>query len=118
MSRATLVDALIGQFTPGPVFSSTFIGYQLNGLQGAIVATIAIFIPSFLFVALLNRGEKCAISLDIRFSDAVNVASVAIIVAICWEMGRDSILDWRTLLIAISSVAVTLAILKSIAHLL
>jgi chromate transporter len=54
MSRATLVDALIGQFTPGPVFSSTFIGYQLNGLQGAIVATIAIFIPSFLFVALLN----------------------------------------------------------------
>jgi chromate transporter len=41
------------------------------------------------------------------FLDAVNVASVAIIVAICWEMGRDSILDWRTLLIAISSVAVT-----------
>jgi chromate transporter len=47
---------------PGPVFSSvTFIGYQ-NGLQGAIVATIAIFIPSFLFVALLNPlVKKCAI---------------------------------------------------------
>jgi chromate transporter len=111
MSRATLVDAIaIGQFTPGPVFSSvTFIGYQLNGLQGAIVATIAIFIPSFLFVALLNplvKKMRNSPSISV-FLDAVNVASVAIIVAICWEMGRDSILDWRTLLIAITSVAVT-----------
>lgn len=111
MSRATLVDAIaIGQFTPGPVFSSvTFIGYQLNGLQGAIVATIAIFIPSFLFVALLNplvKKMRNSPSISI-FLDAVNVASVAIIVAICWQMGRDSILDWRTLLIAATSIAVT-----------
>lgn len=111
MSRATLVDAIaIGQFTPGPVFSSvTFIGYQLNGLQGAIIATIAIFIPSFLFVALLNplvKKMRNSPSISI-FLDAVNVASVAIIVAICWQMGRDSILDWRTLLIALTSVAVT-----------
>ncbi|MFT5713647.1 MAG: chromate transporter [Flavobacterium sp.] len=111
MSRATLVDAIaIGQFTPGPVFSSvTFIGYQINGLQGAIVATIAIFIPSFLFVALLNplvKKMRDSHSISI-FLDAVNVASVAIIVAICWQMGRDSILDWRTLLIAITSVTVT-----------
>jgi chromate transporter len=50
---------------------------------------------------LKSAGEKCKqFSLDIRFFDAVNVASVAIIVAICWEMGRDSILDWRTLLVA------------------
>jgi chromate transporter len=111
MSRATLVDAIaIGQFTPGPVFSSvTFIGFQLNGLQGAIVATIAIFIPSFLFVALLNplvKKMRNSPSISV-FLDAVNVASLAIIVAICREMGRDSILDWRTLLIAITSVAVT-----------
>jgi chromate transporter len=111
MSRATLVDAIaIGQFTPGPVFSSvTFIGYQLNGIQGAVVATIAIFIPSFLFVALLNplvKKMRNSLSISI-FLDAVNVASVAIIVAICWQMGRDSILDWRTLLIAVTSIAVT-----------
>lgn len=111
MSRATLVDAIaIGQFTPGPVFSSvTFIGYQLNGLQGAIVATIAIFIPSFLFVALLNplvKKMRNSPSISV-FLDAVNVASVAIIVAICWQMGHDSILDWRTLLIAATSIAVT-----------
>jgi chromate transporter len=111
MSRATLVDAIaIGQFTPGPVFSSvTFIGYQLNGIQGAVVATIAIFIPSFLFVALLNplvKKMRNSLSISI-FLDAVNVASVAIIVAVCWQMGRDSILDWRTLLIAVTSIAVT-----------
>lgn len=113
MSRTTLVDAIaIGQFTPGPVFSSvTFIGYQLNGLQGAIVATIAIFIPSFLFVALLNplvKKMRNSPSISI-FLDAVNVASVAVIVAICWQMGRDSILDWRTLLIAATSIAATFA---------
>jgi chromate transporter len=111
MSRATLVDAIaIGQFTPGPVFSSvTFIGYQLNGLQGAIVATLAIFIPSFLFVALLNplvKKMRNSPSISV-FLDAVNVASIAIIIAICWQMGLDSILDWRTLLIATTSVAVT-----------
>ncbi|WP_367756764.1 chromate efflux transporter [Flavobacterium sp. WC2430] len=111
ISRATLVDAVaIGQFTPGPVFSSvTFIGYQINGLVGAAIATIAIFIPSFLFVALLNplvKKLRASPSISI-FLDAVNVASVAIIVAICWQMGSDSILDWRTLLIAITSVIVT-----------
>jgi chromate transporter len=57
LSRAQLIDAIaVGQFTPGPVFSSvTFIGYQINGLTGAIVSTIGIFLPSFVFVALLNH---------------------------------------------------------------
>jgi chromate transporter len=60
LSRTQLIDAIaIGQFTPGPVFSSvTFIGYQINGLSGAIVSTIAIFLPSFVFVALLNPLVK------------------------------------------------------------
>lgn len=111
MSRATLVDAIaIGQFTPGPVFSSvTFIGYQINGLSGAIIATIAIFIPSFLFVAILNPlVRKMRNSPEIAiFLDAVNVASIAIIVAICYRMGRDSIVDWRTALILISSIIAT-----------
>lgn len=113
MSRATLVDTIaIGQFTPGPVFSSvTFIGYQINGILGAIVATIAIFIPSFLFVALLNPlvkklRTKPAIAV---FLDAVNVASVAIIIAVCYKMGTDSIVDWRSLTILIIS---TIAVFK------
>lgn len=56
LSRQQLMDAVaVGQFTPGPVFSSvTFIGYQVNGLNGAIAATAGVFLPSFIFVALLN----------------------------------------------------------------
>ena len=110
LTRQQLIDAIaVGQFTPGPVFSSvTFIGYQINGLTGAIVSTIAIFSPSFLFVALLNpivkkmRNSK----LFSAFLDAVNVASVAIIVAICFDMGKDTITDWRTILIAVLSIAI------------
>ncbi len=108
LSRSTLIDAIaVGQFTPGPVFSSvTFIGYQIKGWSGALVATLAIFIPSFLFVALLNplvkkmRNSK----LFSGFLDAVNVASVTIIIAICFQMGKDSITDWRTILIAVVSL--------------
>lgn len=110
LTRQQLIDAIaVGQFTPGPVFSSvTFIGYQINGFSGAVVSTIAIFLPSFLFVALLNpivkkmRNSK----LFSAFLDAVNVASVAIIVAVCFDMGKDTITDWRTILIAVLSIAI------------
>ncbi|MBW8360637.1 MAG: chromate efflux transporter [Kaistella sp.] len=110
LTRQQLVDAIaVGQFTPGPVFSSvTFIGYQINGFAGAAVSTVAIFLPSFVFVALLNpivkkmRNSK----LFSAFLDAVNVASVAIIAAVCYEMGKETITDWRTVLIAVLSVAV------------
>jgi chromate transporter len=111
LSRQQLIDAIaVGQFTPGPVFSSvTFIGYQINGLTGAIVSTIGIFLPSFVFVALLNplvkkmRNSK----LFSAFLDAVNVASVAIIVSVCFSMGRDTITDWRTISIAVLSIFLT-----------
>lgn len=111
LSRQQLIDAIaVGQFTPGPVFSSvTFIGYQINGLTGAIVSTIGIFLPSFIFVALLNplvkkmRNSK----LFSAFLDAVNVASVAIIISVCFSMGKDTITDWRTITIAVLSIALT-----------
>lgn len=111
LSRQQLIDAIaVGQFTPGPVFSSvTFIGYQINGLTGAIVSTIGIFLPSFVFVALLNplvkkmRNSK----LFSAFLDAVNVASVAIIVSVCFSMGKDSITDWQTISITVLSIILT-----------
>ena len=110
LSRRELIDAIaVGQLTPGPVFSSvTFVGYQINGLAGAVVSTIAIFIPSFLFVALLNPMVKMMRNSKIfsAFLDAVNVASVALIVAVSFEMGKDAITDWRTILIAVISVAI------------
>jgi chromate transporter len=108
LTRTELIDAIaVGQFTPGPVFSSvTFVGYQINGISGAFISTLAIFLPSFAFVALLNPlVKKMRNSKPFAlFLDAVNVASIAIIVAICYELGRDTITDWRTILIALLSI--------------
>ncbi|WP_281638140.1 chromate efflux transporter [Flavobacterium marginilacus] len=111
LSRTQLIDAIaVGQFTPGPVFSSvTFIGYQINGFSGSIISTIAIFLPSFIFVALLNPLVKKMRNSKMfsTFLDAVNVASIAIIISICLEMGKETIIDWRTILIALLSIIVT-----------
>ncbi|MVM33962.1 chromate efflux transporter [Spirosoma sp. HMF4905] len=111
LSRTVLTDAIaVGQFTPGPVLSSaTFIGWQLNSLSGALTATVGVFLPSFLFVALLNpllpRLRKS--KLMSAFLDAVNVASVAVIVVVCLRMGQIAIVDWRTgLILALSLVFV------------
>jgi chromate transporter len=116
LSRRELTDAIaVGQFTPGPVFSSaTFIGWQIAGMPGAVVATIGIFLPSFLFVALLNPiiPRLRNSGLMSAFLDSVNIASVAIILAICVEMSKESIRDWRTILIAIAGFAITLAFKK------
>ncbi len=110
LTRQQLIDAIaVGQITPGPVFSSvTFIGYQINDFSGAIISTIAIFLPSFVFVALLNPivMKMRNSHLFSAFLDAVNVASVAIIVAICLDMGKDAITDWRTILIACLSILI------------
>lgn len=107
LTRQQLMDAIaVGQFTPGPVFSSvTFIGYQINGFSGAVISTIAIFLPSFVFVALLNplmKRMRQSKGLSV-FLDAVNVASVAIIASICLIMGKETITDWRTIVIALIS---------------
>jgi chromate transporter len=111
LSRQQLMDAIaVGQFTPGPVFSSvTFIGWQLNGLTGAVLATVAVFLPSFVFVAAMNplvpamRRSR----LFSAFMDGVNVASIAIIVTVCIEFGQETITGWQTILVAALSFIVT-----------
>ncbi|MBF9236658.1 chromate efflux transporter [Hymenobacter sp. BT683] len=111
LSRQQLLDAIaVGQFTPGPVLSSaTFVGWQLDGLRGAALATVGIFLPSFVFVLVLNpllprlRRSK----LFSVFLDSVNVASVALIAAVLVTMSRAALTDWRTVLIASLSLAVT-----------
>jgi len=108
LSRQELIDAVaVGQFTPGPVLSTaTFIGWQLGGFWGAIAATIGIFLPSFIFVSILNpfipkmRKSKTFSA----FLDAVNIAAVAVIIDVCIEMGKDTLTDWRTILIALISI--------------
>lgn len=116
LTRQQLMDAIaVGQFTPGPVFSSvTFIGFQINGLSGAVISTVAIFLPSFVLVAMLSplmRKLRNSKGLS-AFLDAVNVASVAIIVAVCFEMGKEAITDWRTVLIAVASIIIVLKFKK------
>jgi len=105
LSKQQLVDAIVvGQFTPGPVFSSaTFIGWQIGGPAGAVAATIGIFLPSFMFVALLNpliprlrRSPTMS-----AFLDTVNMASIALIAVICIEMGGASVTNWRSIVIAV-----------------
>ncbi|MGN6477566.1 MAG: chromate transporter, partial [Flavipsychrobacter sp.] len=116
LSRQQLIDAIaVGQFTPGPVFSAaTFIGWQIGGIGGAAAATVGIFLPSFLFVALLNplipklRRSKVMTA----FLDTVNIVSVALILVTCINMGRHAIQDWRTITIAILSFATTIAFKK------
>lgn len=111
MTTAQLTDAIaVGQFTPGPVFSSaTFVGWQMAGWSGALIASIAIFLPSFLLVGLLRplipvlRKSKWLSA----FLDAVNVVAVAMILHVCMQMGAESIRDWRTIVIAVLAIAVT-----------
>ena len=108
LTRRELMDAIaVGQFTPGPVFTSvTFIGYQINGIGGALVSTVAIFLPSFVLVGLLNplmKKMRQSKGLSV-FLDAVNVASVALIISVCLTMGMETIIDWRALIIALISI--------------
>ncbi|MEL7586822.1 MAG: chromate efflux transporter [Prolixibacteraceae bacterium] len=110
LTRQELIDAVaVGQFTPGPILSTaTFVGWQMNGPWGALAATAGVFLPSFIFVAILNpyvsrlRKSKAMSA----FLDAVNIAAVAVIVAVCVEMGRDTLTGWRTMLIAAVSLIV------------
>lgn len=103
-----LIDAIaIGQVTPGPVFTTaTFIGYVIGGTPAAIVATLGIFLPSFIFVALLSR----ILPLVRRSSwasatlDGINVASLALMVGVTWQLGVEAIVDLFTAVLVLVSV--------------
>ncbi len=100
-----LIDAIaIGQVTPGPVFTTaTFIGYVLGGVPGALLATLGIFLPSFVFVAISNpfiprlRQSPWAAAL----LDGVNVASLGLMAAVTAQLGRASLIDPLTIALAL-----------------
>ena len=111
LTRAELIDAIaIGQFTPGPVLStSTFIGYQLSGFTGALMATAGIFLPSFLFVLILNPFiPKMQNSKILRyFLDSVNVAAVAVMLAVLFIMVKETLTEWQSITIALVAAFLT-----------
>jgi chromate transporter len=109
LSDQQLLDAIaIGQVTPGPVFTTaTFIGFVLGGTPGALVATLGIFLPAFIFVALSNPFIPRLRS-STWFSgllDGVNVASLGLMAAVTVELGRASLIDPLTIGIALVSAA-------------
>ncbi len=112
LTEAQLVDAIaVGQVTPGPVFTTaTFIGYVLAGPAGAIVATVGIFLPAFVFVALSGplvprlRGSARAGA----FLDGVNAASLALMAVVSFRLGAAAVVDVPTALLAAVSALLLL----------
>lgn len=108
LTSSQLMDAVaVGQFTPGPVLSTaSFIGYLLAGIPGALVATVAIFLPSFVFVALTApflpriKGSRYAAG----FLEGVNAASLGLMLAVSIMLGAgvlQSVESWGLFLIAL-----------------
>lgn len=107
-----LLDAITaGQVTPGPVFATaTFLGYLLRGWPGAVLATVAIFLPSFFMAGLVGAlaGRIRQSKLASAFLDGVNAAAVALIATVALTLGRATLLDGWTWALALASVALLL----------
>ena len=112
LSEAQLLDAIaVSQVTPGPLSTAaTFIGYLLAGPWGALLATIGIFLPGFVIVGasgrLIPRVRQSRLAG--AFLDGVNVAAVALMAAVSWQLGRAALVDIPTTAIAVASGALLL----------
>lgn len=107
LTENQLLDAIaIGQITPGPVFTTaTFIGYILSGVPGAILTTIGIFLPAFIFVAIsgpliprIRRSPSAG-----AFLDGVNAASLALMAIVMVQLSRTAFVDYATIVIGIAA---------------
>jgi len=107
-----LIDAIaIGQVTPGPVSTTaTFIGYFLGGVPGAVLATLEIFLPSFVFVAVSSlfiqwvRASPWAGA----FRDGVNAASLGLMLGVTLQLASTALIDPLTIVMALASLALLL----------
>lgn len=121
LTQSQLLDAIaVGQFTPGPVFTTaTFIGFLLAKGPGAIVATIGIFLPAFIFVALSAplipriRSSPAARA----FLDGVNAASLSLMAVVTYHLAQASIDGLTTMAILIGSLILTLRLRVNSAYL-
>ncbi len=108
LTEPQLLDAIaIGQMMPGPIFTTaTFIGYVLGGPSGAIVATVGIFLPAFVFVAIsgpiVPRLRQSAVAGAVL--DGVNVASLALMAVVSWHLGRAAFVDLWTVALGVASL--------------
>jgi chromate transporter len=110
LTETQLLDAIaVGQVTPGPVFTTaTFIGYVLGGTRGALVGTLGIFLPAFFFVAvsgpLVPRIRKSPVAG--AFLDGVNVAALALMLVVTYQLGRAAVVDLTTIALAVVSAVI------------
>jgi chromate transporter len=109
LTEAQLLDAIaVGQFTPGPLFTTaTFVGYLMGGVAGAAIATFAIFLPSFVLIAIsgpvvprLRRSPLAG-----AFLDGVNVSALALMAAVTAQLGKAALVDGFTIAIALACAA-------------
>jgi chromate transporter len=100
LTKQQLLDAIaMGQFTPGPILTTaTFVGYQLNGISGALWASLGMFLPSFFLVGILVKLIPLLRKSEIlsKFLDAVNAGAVGIMIAISLKLGYELVFDWRS----------------------
>lgn len=112
LSDRQVLDAIaVGQITPGPVFTTaTFIGYLLGGLPGALVATLGIFLPSFVFVAISGRfiPQIRSSPWSAAFLDGVNVASVGLMAGVTYQLAASALVDPLTVGVALVSLGLLL----------
>ena len=112
LTEKQLLDSVaVGQVTPGPVFTTaTFIGYIIGGVPGALISTVGIFAPGFVFVALsgflIPRIRRSHIAGSML--DGIVVGSLALMGVVAWQLGRAAIIDVPTLVIAIVSAVLLL----------
>jgi chromate transporter len=119
LTEAQLLDAVaVGQVTPGPVFTTaTFVGYVVGarggttmGVWGAVVATVGIFLPGFLLVAvtrpLVDRVRRSPVAG--AFLDGVNVAALALMVVVTVQLARAALVDVPTTLLAVAGAVALL----------
>jgi chromate transporter len=110
ISQAQLLDAVTaGQLTPGPVFATaTFIGYLAHGFGGALLATVGIFLPSFLMAAGVGAlaGRLRRSPLAGGFLDGVNAAAVALMASVIFTLGRSTLVDGFTWALGLASSVV------------
>lgn len=110
LTESQLLDAIaVGQATPGPVFTTaTFIGYVLGGPQGAVVATVGIFLPAFVFVAasgpLVPRIRRSPTAG--AFLDGVNVTALSLMLVVTYQLGRAALGDVTTIALAVISAVI------------
>ena len=108
LTASQLLDAVaVGQFTPGPLFTTaTFVGYVLGGWPAALAATAAIFLPAFAlcaavgpFAARLRESRLLA-----AFMDGVNVAALALMAVLTWQLAPTALVDWLTISLAVAAL--------------